>query len=98
MVVGSNPVAATETSDIAFVSSKKFLDIHATAECRFARKMRMWHDKNTKRPCHPCYIFSTFTGIHFMSTFFARGKSLVATEFHAPLTIWSGLRPNYLVD
>ena len=43
-------------------------------------------------------FLSTFTGIHFMSTFFARGTSLVATEFHAPLTTWSGLRPNYLVD
>ena len=35
MVVDSNPVAVTETSNFAPVSSKEFLDIQVTAECRF---------------------------------------------------------------
>ena len=35
MVVGSNPIAFTETSDIASVLSKEFLGIQATTECRF---------------------------------------------------------------
>ena len=34
MVVGSNPVSVTEISDIAPVSSKGFIDIQATIECR----------------------------------------------------------------
>ena len=38
MVVGSDPVAVTKTADIAPVSSKEFLDIQATAECRFTLK------------------------------------------------------------
>ena len=38
MFVGSIPVAATKTSDIASVSSKDFLDIQATTECRFTLK------------------------------------------------------------
>ena len=38
MVVGSNPVAVTETSDFAPVSSKEFLDIQATIECGFTLK------------------------------------------------------------
>ena len=33
--MGSNPVAVTQTSDIAPVSSKVFLDIQATIECKF---------------------------------------------------------------
>ena len=36
-------------------------------------KMRMWHDKKIQSPCHQCYIFESFTHIHFMSTFFSRG-------------------------
>ena len=36
--MGPKPVAATSTSDIASVSSKEFLDIHATIECRFTLK------------------------------------------------------------
>ena len=35
MVVGSSPVAVTLLSDIVPVSSKDFLEIQATAECRF---------------------------------------------------------------
>ena len=35
MVVVLNPVAVTETSDMALVSSKAFLDIQATIKCRF---------------------------------------------------------------
>ena len=38
MVVGSNPVAVTLTSDIAPFLSKEFLDIQATIECRFTLK------------------------------------------------------------
>ena len=40
----------------------------------------------------------TFTRLHFMSTFFSRGMLLVATESHVPLTTWSGLTVNHLVD
>ena len=38
MVVGSSPVAVTETSDIALVLSKDFLEIQANIECTFAVK------------------------------------------------------------
>ena len=38
MVVGSSPVAVTDTSDIALVLIKKFLDIQANRECRFTVK------------------------------------------------------------
>ena len=38
MVVGLNPVAVTQTSDIGPVSSKHLLDIQATKECRFTLK------------------------------------------------------------
>ena len=38
MFVGSNPAAVTYTSDIALVTSKEFLDIHATTWCRFTVK------------------------------------------------------------
>ena len=38
MIVGSNPVSVTETSDIAPVSTEEFLDIQATTECRFTLK------------------------------------------------------------
>ena len=38
MVVGSNPVAATYTSDVVSVLSRRFLDIHTTTECRFTLK------------------------------------------------------------
>ena len=38
MIVSSNPVAITYTSDIAPVLSKEFLDIQATIECRFTLK------------------------------------------------------------
>ena len=34
----SSPVAATETSDIAAILSKEFIDIQATVECRFTLK------------------------------------------------------------
>ena len=37
-VVGSNPVAVTQTPDIAPVSSKEFLDIQANKECEFTLK------------------------------------------------------------
>ena len=38
MVLGSSPVAVTETSDFAPASSKEFLDIQATIECGFTLK------------------------------------------------------------
>ena len=38
MVVGSSPVAVTETSDTAPVSVKEFLNIQATIKCRFTLK------------------------------------------------------------
>ena len=40
MVVGSSPVAVTETSDITSVLSKgkEFLDIQAIMECKFIMK------------------------------------------------------------
>ena len=36
--VGSRPVAVTQTSDFAPVSSKKFLEIQPTVECGFTLK------------------------------------------------------------
>ena len=39
VVVGSNPVAVSQTSDMALVLSKEFLDIQATIECRFTLKL-----------------------------------------------------------
>ena len=51
MVVGSNPVVVTETSDIAAVLNKEFLDIHATAECRFTLK-RIWDMIRTHSQMH----------------------------------------------
>ena len=41
-----NHLAKLITSKIAPVSSKEFLDIHATIECRFTLKTHNWHDKN----------------------------------------------------
>ena len=38
MVMSSNPVAVTSTSDIAPILSKEFLDIQATTEYRFTLK------------------------------------------------------------
>ena len=38
MVLGSNPVAVTSTSDFVPASSKEFLDIQATIESRFTLK------------------------------------------------------------
>ena len=38
MVVGSNPVDVTLTSDVVPVSSKEFLNIQATIERRFTLK------------------------------------------------------------
>ena len=88
MVVGSNPVAATSTSDIMSASSKEFLHIHKTTESRFTLKCVCDMIK-----AHSLYflvnlaiLLSTFTRIHFMSTFFSRGRLLVATESNVPLT------------
>ena len=38
VVLGSSPVAATQTSDFAPASSKEFFDIQATIECGFTLK------------------------------------------------------------
>ena len=52
MVLGSSPVAVTSPSDFAPASSKKFLDIQATIECRFTlkrvRDMTRTYSYNTK--------------------------------------------------
>ena len=39
VVVGTSPVVVIQTSDIAPVSNKEFLDIQATAECGFCLKL-----------------------------------------------------------
>ena len=96
--MGSNPVAATSASDIASVSSKEFLHIHATTECRFTLKSVCDMIKTHSLLVTLAIFFSTFTCIHFMSTFFSRGILLVATESHVSLTKWGGLITNHLVD
>ena len=98
MVVGSSPVAATSASDIASVSSKEFLDIHAITECRFTLKCVCDMIKTHSLLVALAIFLSMFTRIHFMSTFFSRGTFLVATVSHVPLTTWSGLITNHLVD
>ena len=98
MFVGSNPVAATSTSDIASVSSKEFLHIHATTEYRFTLKFVCDMIKTHSLLVTLAIFLSTFTRIHFMSTFFSRGILFMATESHVPLTTWSGLITNHLVD
>ena len=50
MAVGSSPVAVTETSDIAPVFSKKFLDIQPTIECGFTLNRVRDNDKNIQLP------------------------------------------------
>ena len=39
VVVGTSPVVVIQTSDIAPVSNKEFLDIQATTECGFCLKL-----------------------------------------------------------
>ena len=96
--MGSNPVAATSTSDIASVSSKEFLHIHITIECRFTLKCVCDMIKTHSLLVTLAIFLSTFAGIHFVSFFFSRGILLVAAESHVPLTTWSGLTTNHLVD
>ena len=96
--MGLNPVAATSTSDSASVSSKEFLHIHTTTECRFTLKWVCDMIKTHSLLVTLAIFLSTFTRIHFMSTFFSRGILLVATESHVPLTTCSGLIKNHLVD
>ena len=51
MVVGLNPVAVTETSDIVPILSRECLDIQATIECRFILKyIRDSHSKGVIPP------------------------------------------------
>ena len=98
MVVGSNLVPATSASDIASVSSKELLDIHATTGYRFTLKCVCDMIKTNSFPVTLAIFLSKFTRIYFMSTFFSRGTLLVATESHVPLTTWSGLITNHLKD
>ena len=72
MVVGSNPVAVTSTSDIASVSSKEFLHIHATTECRFTLKCVCDMIKTHKFPCHPCYVLEYIYPHIFHVNFFIK--------------------------
>ena len=54
MIVGSSPFGVTNTSDITPVSSKEFLDIQATTECRFSlKRVRDMIDNNiqSNEPC-----------------------------------------------
>ena len=98
MAVGSTPTAATSPSDIVSVSSKELLHIHAITECRFTLKCVCDMIKTHTVLVTIAIFLSTFTRIHFMSTFFSRGILLVATESHVPLTTCSGLIKNHLVD
>ena len=87
MVVGSNPVAATSTSDIASVSSKEFLYIHATTECRFFLKCVFDMKKNTQSPCHLCYIFvyvypHTFHVNFLLKRHINRGHRISCTSYY----------------
>ena len=80
------------------VLSKEFLDIEATAECRVTLK-RVCDMIRTYSLLVILVIFmSTFTLIHFISTFSTAGTSLVATESHALYTTWNELIKNHLVD
>ena len=49
VVVGSNHVAVTETSDMAPGSSKEFLDIQANYRVWISSEIRTWHDNNIQR-------------------------------------------------
>ena len=66
---------STVTSDIVPVSSKEFLDIQATIECRFTLKC-MWHDNNTQsnRP-----IFQVKAEIIFCSSSSSDGSDGLKT-------------------
>ena len=46
-VLGSSPVAVTETLDFAPASSKEFLDIQATIQCAFTLK----HLRDMRETC-----------------------------------------------
>ena len=97
-MVGSNPVAATLRLDIVSVSSKELLHIHATTECRFTLKCVCDMIKTHFLLVTIAIFLSTFTRIHFMSTFFSRSILFVATESHVLLTTCSRLITNHLVD
>ena len=91
MAVGSNPVAATSTSNILSVSSKEFLDIHATTECRFTLKCVCGMIRTQKTPCHPCYIFEYVYPHIFHANFFlnrhaTRSQRISCTSYHMERT------------
>ena len=84
--MGSNTVAATSTSDIASVSSKEFLHIHTTTECRFTLKC-VCDMMKTQSPCHPGYIFEyvyphTFHVNFLLKRHIIRGHRISCTSYH----------------
>ena len=88
MVVGSSPVAATSMSDIASVSSKGFLHIHAATDCRFTLTF-------------VCDLIKTHSLIVTLAIFlstFTPDILFVATESHVPPTTWNKLITNHLMD
>ena len=64
MVVGSSPVAATSTSDLAPASEKEFLELQAPIECGFTLK----HSRETIRTYREFKILSV---LFFVTYFFA---------------------------
>ena len=58
MVVGSSPVAVTQNSDFAPVSSKVFLDILATIECGFTLNRVRDMIKHTVNTLYFCLYLS----------------------------------------
>ena len=98
MVVDSNPVAVTQTSDFSPVSSKEFLDIQVTTECRFTLKHVCDMTRTYSLPVIVAIFSSKFTWINVKSTFLSTDTSLVATESHTSHTTWSKLITNHLVD
>ena len=90
MVLGSNSVAVTSTLDIVSVSSKEFLDIHATTECRFTLKCLCDMIKR-QSPCHLCYIFEyvylhTFHVSFLLKRHVTRGHRISCLSYHMEQT------------
>ena len=70
MVVGSSPVAVTQTSDFVPASSKEFLDIQTTIECGFTVKLvcdmtRTYSLSYTLIDGVSCFVFLGFFGVFF---------------------------------
>ena len=62
MVLGSNPVAVTQTSDFAPASSKEYLDIQAIIDCGFTLK-RVSHITRTCSQMHGTNNYSEHSSI-----------------------------------